>query len=135
MLTLYLALLLQTAAPVPDFVLPWLGVYEAAPEKITLSWDGDLHLQMDQIGLPVDGRWHETFATYGVRQRATFVVERGVIRLDEQHNYQALEPDDESGWQFELRLDNGGSTLLKLVRQPGDSEMVLRRYQRTKGEP
>ena len=130
-LLLLLSLLLTTGWQIPTALHPWLGAYEAPPEKVTLSRRSErLWLQMDLTGLPVDGQWHVTFETYGVRQRATWIPQRQVIRLDEQHNYERLDPDDESGWQFELRLDTDGETLLKVVQQPSGEELVLRRYVR-----
>lgn len=129
----WLAIAAQAAAPAA--VQAWIGTFEFPPEQIVITWRGDrLQLQMDRIGLPVDGQWHVTNPTFGVRRRATLLPPGKAIRLEEQHNYQALEPGDESGWESELRLDTATGGLVKIVQQPDGGERIVRRYRRCGGE-
>lgn len=102
------------------------------PETVTFSWDDGLYLQVDLIKIPVDGNWHETFATFGVRQRAFWLPSRNAIGFQEQHNYTALAEEQGVSWQYEYRLAADSKQLLKIARNGGGKgkETVVRKYMR-----
>lgn len=103
----------------------WLGRYVFGPEQLTIRWADGLYLDLNHITLAVDGRWHDTVPVFAVRHRAQWLGNRGVIRVEEQH-------DDGAHWRHELRLEPDTGRIIKvlLANQPGDREQIVRTYQR-----
>lgn len=103
----------------------WLGSFAAGAERVTIAWGaGGLTLHLGNVVLRVDGAWHETVPTFSVRHRATWLADRQVIAIDEQHNRGAH-------WRHELRLEPDGQRLQKVVLSPtGTGERVQRIYAR-----
>ncbi|RMH16401.1 MAG: hypothetical protein D6696_18245 [Acidobacteria bacterium] len=103
------------------------GTYVAGRETVVLRWaDGTgLVLELDRITVPVDGRWHETVATFAVRHRASWLAARGVLAVEEQHN-------EGAHWRYELRRDATGERLLKVEppAAPDGDETIVRIYRR-----
>ena len=121
----------QESAPglTREDIEPWLGAYVSDAETITFSWRDGLLFQMDLIEIPVDARWHETVSTFAVRHRARWIAERGVLVFQEQHNYVALDAEQDAGWRYEFRLNRATHEIQKILLA-NQTETVVRVYRR-----
>lgn len=107
----------------------WLGVFQAGPEQVEMTWQQGLRLRLDRITIPVDGQWHETVPTFAVRHRAEWVPSKGWIEVSEQHDHGAL-------GRYRLELAAQGSRLIKTVfaTENGGQEVQLRQFLRLRSE-
>ena len=114
----------EHSTPDPSQVEALLGAYTAGRETLTLRWQNDvLILDLDRISVPVDGRWHETVPTFAVRHRVGWVVSRGVLRLEEQHN-------EGVHWRYELRFSDDRLDKVQLPGPASGEETLVRSYRR-----